>query len=647
MNKTVLIRYASINLNWRYNSQLFINNSKKKAVMRIIHFSFFCVCVVFTPFLFAMGSQHIDFLSVEKTAMAHPNEAIKRLILSQDDKSLPDTQHAYNNTLLARLYLFQGDIDLSKDTFELAYQQLPKTDNWIHGYWLLYRSIFSLEQGQLPQGLRQIKLSQEAFAKANDYEMIVRAISIEGVLLLWQEEYPKSIEIIENAYIEAKTAKMSTTTMLYIYDSLAAYYSTMSLFEQGIQYAEIAAELATNNGDIVNGLPILYTLCITYSRAEQLDLASACYEKMITLSASVKAPRYLFWAPAGKARVALKQKDYTQALQLLYLAKNYVYKVIINPAHIIALNNNFARVFLALEQPEQALEYLHESDKLLANYERPLNNRYMRQTLALKAQSYEQLERFEESSKSLWFYIKLSDEAKETTQQKLEQEARSKFESTQQEIKLQLAEEKLKNQQIALDKLAKEGQLNTAYLVIGLLVIVSMSIFGFNQHRAYVKSQQRANTDPLTGACNRRYILDFIVQQLIDKERFFSVAILDIDHFKQVNDNHGHDIGDQALIGFTTLLQTQLENTACKFARFGGEEFIVVMPDFDLEAAHEFIANLCTCLKSLNLTDKNITLTSSAGVAQRQSGMALNTLLKIADTNLYKAKNTGRDKVCS
>ena len=71
------------------------------------------------------------------------------------------------------------------------------------------------------------------------------------------------------------------------------------------------------------------------------------------------------------------------------------------------------------------------------------------------------------------------------------------------------------------------------------------------------------------------------------------------------------------------------------------------MPDLDLEAGHDFIVNLCSCLKSLNLTDKNITLTSSAGVAQIQSGMALNTLLKVADTNLYKAKNTGRDKVCS
>lgn len=334
-------------------------------------------------------------------------------------------------------------------------------------------------------------------------------------------------------------------------------------------------------------------------------------------------------------------------MQLLYLAKSYVNKVIVNPAHIIALNNGFAKTFLALQQPEQALEYIQASELLLTDYDRPLNNRYSRNTLSLKAQSLEQLGRFAEATNALKLLIKLTEQAKETTQQKLEQEARSRFESTQQDIKLQLAEEKLKYQQITLDKLAKEGQLQAAYSVIGILAILSITIFALNQRKAYLRSQRRANTDPLTGAHNRRYILDFIAAQLIVKQQNFSVSILDIDHFKQVNDQYGHDIGDQALIAFSALLTEQLADTEYQFARFGGEEFIVAMPNLTLAQGHDFIGNLCICLKSLSLTDKKITLTSSAGVAQMQPGLALNTLLKVADTNLYHAKNTGRDKVCS
>jgi diguanylate cyclase (GGDEF)-like protein len=617
------------------------------AVMRIIYFTVYLVCFCCSFNLFSSTSFRTAFLVTEQRALAEPNQLIEELVITQAAQRISTTEHAYNNTLLARLYLFKGDIARSQSYFELAQQQLPKDDDWIQGYWLMYRSVFSLEEGLLPESIKQIRLAQNAFIQANDLEMLVQAESIEGALLLWQEEYPKAIEIIENAYIEAKTANMSSTTMLYVYDSLAAYYSTMSLFEKGEQYAVLARDLASKNGDVVNGLPVIYILCMTYERAEKLDSAAACYVEMIMLSAMVKAPRYLFLAPAGKANVALKQKKYSQALQLLYLAKSYVNKVIVNPAHIIALNNGFAKTFLALQQPEQALEYIQASELLLTDYDRPLNNRYSRNTLSLKAQSLEQLGRFAEATNALKLLIKLTEQAKETTQQKLEQEARSRFESTQQDIKLQLAEEKLKYQQITLDKLAKEGQLQAAYSVIGILAILSITIFALNQRKAYLRSQRRANTDPLTGAHNRRYILDFIAAQLIGKQQNFSVSILDIDHFKQVNDQYGHDIGDQALIAFSALLTEQLADTEYQFARFGGEEFIVVMPNLTLAQGHDFIGNLCICLKSLSLTDKKITLTSSAGVAKMQPGLALNTLLKVADTNLYHAKNTGRDKVCS
>ena len=623
-------------------------NSKKLLVMRIINFIVCVICVFLSQSINAASSSiRIAFLETEQRALTEPNKLLEQLTLAQSKHSLSQTEHAYNNTLLARLYLFQGDTKRAQASFKLARQQLPEQDNWILGYWLMYRSILSLEEAKLPDALKQIRFAQAAFQDSNDPQMLVQAKTIEGTLLLWQEEYTRSIQLIENAYIEAKTTNMSATTMLYVYTSLAAYYTNMQLYEQGLQYAVLARDIANKSNDVVNGLPALHTLCLSYARAEKLTLATRCYDDMISLSAEVKVPRYLFWAPAGKAIVALQQANYNEALQLLYLAKSYVNRVIMNPAHIIALNNNFATAFLALKQPEQALDYILEAELLLQDYDRPLNNRYSRQTLTLKAQSLEQLGRFADAVAALKLLVKLNDEAKESTQQKLEQEARSRFESTQQDIKLQLAEEKLKLQQITLDKLAKEGQLQTAYSIIGLLVILSVTIFALNQRRAYLRSQHRANTDPLTGAHNRRYILDFISQQLIDKQRDFSVSILDIDHFKQVNDLHGHAIGDQALIGFTTFLEQQLANTQHQFARFGGEEFIVVMPDLTLQQGHDFISALCITLKSLSLTDKKINLTSSAGVAQMTVGQTLNGLLKVADTNLYHAKNTGRDKVCS
>ena len=616
--------------------------------MRIIKFLILILllCLFYPLFSHASTEQYDSLLRVEQQALVEPLKYIDLLAIEDPATHSKTTSVLFNKVLLARLYSFHGDVTLSKTTFDSVFHQLPENNVWLRGYWMLYRSSLSLEEGKLPQAIKQIDQAIALFERVNDLKMLIRARTSKAVLLLWQEDYALSIELLEAAYLVSKTMKIPEETMDYVYLGFAAYYTSMSIFDQAIKFAELAKDNVVNNGDVVNGLPIISLLCTTYERAHKLELANSCYDQMIDLSVSVKVPRYLFWAPAGKASVAIKQNNYSEALKLLYLAKSYLPDLAINPAHIVALFNNFAKTFLALNQPDQALEYLQNSEKLLQQYERPLNNRYKRNTLLLKAKSLELKRDYSKANESLWLFIDLVEEAKLSTQQKLEQEARSKFESSQQEIKLQLAEEKLKNQQIELERLEKDAQLKMAYLVIGFLAFVSISIFTYNQHKAFRKSQDRANTDALTGAPNRRYILDYVLKKWLDKEKLFAVAILDIDHFKSVNDQYGHDIGDQALIGFTHTLKQYFNNTECKYARFGGEEFLVVMPGYDVQRATALITGLCDLIRETIYTDQNISITSSAGISQYIKGIQLNAILKQADKKLYEAKNTGRDKVC-
>ncbi|MGS0535753.1 diguanylate cyclase [Pseudoalteromonas sp. SaAl2] len=588
-----------------------------------------------------------QYLKLEQQALINPNNFLKVSSAESPGPKTVTELTIFRRILVARLYYFHGDVTLSKTTFEQAYQIIPKNNDWLLGYWMLYRSSLSLEEGLLPESLTQIEQAIVLFIRAGDTQMQVRARATKAILLLWQQDYAKSLALLEDVYLTAKPAQMSITTMNYIYEGLAVYYGAMSLFDEAIKFAELAKDNAINNGDIVDGLQVISTLCSTYAQANKLQRAIACYDELIELSVMVKAPRFLFWAPAGKAAVSLKMKDYIEALRLLYLAKSYLDEVVINPAHVVAFYNNFAKTFLGLHQADEALEYLALSQGILENYDRPLNNRYKRQTFILKAKSEEQKNDFKAANTSLWQVIELVEQAKQTTQFKLEQEAQSKFESKQQEIKLQLAEEKLKNQQIELTQLAKDAELQNAYLLIGLLGFVSISIFAINQRRAYFKSQLSANTDTLTGIYNRRYILNYTLKHLIDKKKPFSLAILDIDHFKYVNDNYGHDIGDQALVGLAQIVTKFIQGTDCKFARYGGEEFLIVMPQFSLNSAHEFIFALCGAIREAQFTDKQISITSSAGVAEFKQSLTLNTILKHADTKLYLAKNTGRDKVCS
>ena len=159
-----------------------------------------------------------------------------------------------------------------------------------------------------------------------------------------------------------------------------------------------------------------------------------------------------------------------------------------------------------------------------------------------------------------------------------------------------------------------------------------------------------AQTDALTGLCNRAWCNQMMPTQLVQCEQLnqpVSLAMLDVDHFKQVNDRHGHPVGDEVLKSVAKLLRELLRATDA-LARFGGEEFIVLMPDTRLEQAQEVLDRLRQALQDLPIPlDSGATLrcTISIGLAQHLPGQTLNETISLADQMLYRAKQSGRNRV--
>ncbi|WP_168464145.1 PleD family two-component system response regulator [Wolbachia endosymbiont of Ctenocephalides felis wCfeT] len=159
--------------------------------------------------------------------------------------------------------------------------------------------------------------------------------------------------------------------------------------------------------------------------------------------------------------------------------------------------------------------------------------------------------------------------------------------------------------------------------------------------------------DPLTNCYNRRYFdthLKNIVKDSVEKCRNLSLMMIDIDHFKAVNDDFGHNAGDELLKQVSKRISENIRVTDL-LARFGGEEFVVVMPDTNISSAcfiaervHEIIAK--TPFKLLG-QDTEHEITVSIGVAEMESSDLYNTkqFIMRADKHLYKAKNSGRNKV--
>lgn len=163
---------------------------------------------------------------------------------------------------------------------------------------------------------------------------------------------------------------------------------------------------------------------------------------------------------------------------------------------------------------------------------------------------------------------------------------------------------------------------------------------------------QLAVTDPLTGLSNRRYLdthLKMIFNRSLARSRPLSILMADIDRFKLVNDTHGHDAGDQVLREFAARIRSTVRGAdlAC---RYGGEEFVVVMPDTSAEIASAVAERLRASIEGTPFTLKGsadmLHITASFGIAARTHSVETpEQLMKQADLALYEAKSTGRNRV--
>lgn len=165
---------------------------------------------------------------------------------------------------------------------------------------------------------------------------------------------------------------------------------------------------------------------------------------------------------------------------------------------------------------------------------------------------------------------------------------------------------------------------------------------------ANFKLGQLAQRDPLTGLLNRRG-LDAVFKSALAvahrSGRPLAVAMVDIDHFKRINDLHGHEVGDTVLVALARLIKKRVRQ-ADVVARFGGEEFVVVLPDTDLDGAEQ-LGQLLVQAAAAHEKPPYGSVTISVGVAEA-SGEAtdLTELLQRADAAMYRAKHLGRNQVC-
>jgi diguanylate cyclase (GGDEF)-like protein len=195
----------------------------------------------------------------------------------------------------------------------------------------------------------------------------------------------------------------------------------------------------------------------------------------------------------------------------------------------------------------------------------------------------------------------------------------------------------------------------TLPLLAGYATVLGASVafLLMQTERADFTAKQLASTDPLTGAYNRRTFLELIEKELSRARRFespVSLVMLDLDHFKRINDTHGHLAGDRVLQRFADVVRAELRKEDV-LVRYGGEEFCVLVPDVAGPGAVTLAGRIRAAVarEPFLIDGIEIPVTTSAGVAARidEGPEDVDRLVNRADEALYLAKRRGRDRVAS
>ena len=163
-----------------------------------------------------------------------------------------------------------------------------------------------------------------------------------------------------------------------------------------------------------------------------------------------------------------------------------------------------------------------------------------------------------------------------------------------------------------------------------------------------VQADEVSHTDALTFLPNRRQVINSLQKEVHRAERYktsLSISMLDIDNFKNINDSYGHLVGDEVLIQLADMMREGIRESDM-VGRYGGEEFLILLPNTELQKAGELAARLCKFIRETSIdVGKKINLTVSIGVAEYKHGEEnWQKCLSRADMALYEAKNAGRDR---
>jgi diguanylate cyclase (GGDEF)-like protein len=441
-------------------------------------------------------------------------------------------------------------------------------------------------------------------------------------------------------------------TITTLLNNIASVYGEIGQFDQSLVYFQKSLDLNDEKNDPYIYARTLSNIAKSYQLLERYSEAEKSLKEAQKVAETIDDSILLASIDTQFGGIANAKGNYDQGLKYFQNSLTLLKKR--NSAHTFkTAQMGLADTYLKLGLVRESIEAL---EKVLPVIKESNQDNDWMDYYDLVAQAQEQLG---DTGKALAAYKKFTDYMLK------EQEKNSDKDLTQMQVKFDTEQVKKDNvllqkdnalmttQQklidVTLRKERKTSRLLTSTIILSVIITVIIILSLIKSRRSRERYHDLAMRDELTKAPNRRAIQALAEKNLVDTQHGgdnFLLALADIDFFKNFNDTYGHDTGDMVLIKFAQALSSALRS-ADTLGRFGGEEWLIVMPQAEQSELDQIFSRLQQASKAIRVdgVPEDHLITFSMGVVSAQGHKGdVDALIKQADINLYKAKDAGRDQ---
>ena len=607
---------------------------------------------------------NLEVERIEKLIDNNAGLALQQLMRYQHRLSQLSVKQRINyHSLLAEIYLLKAQYNLAKQTADLGLsltKELSSPSILIAE--ILYSRGFSYESiGDFELATQDYESGLEISKSFHDKVLIAKGLINLGAIYYQTDRYEDSLNVLNDAYNiamqttdeELKGSVNSELGILYAY--IGSRDQSMSYYQQAYQHYKKAEKRILSLNALVN-------IGTSHLGDGKYDQAIDAFKTILKESQGIEQNEIIYNTYSGLTWANLRKEPSNNeaSYQYLMMAKQYVNGI---ERHDIELNfaTDEAFVLFELERFDEALVSIARIENILAKHQSlgRLQVYVKTITVNLKSKIYFELGHFQQAYQLQKQRLSLNKVLIEKEHSQKVAEVRLALEAKQADLHKKVLENKRSLQEVELTEAENKQQRQKYHVLLIALVALVFAWLLVKLVQGQRRLHKAVSTDMLTGVANRRSLMKLghqLLNRAVFKKADFSVLMIDVDNFKPVNDEFGHEVGDKVLQKIAKLGVKLMRKTDV-FGRYGGEEFMVFLPNTSLEQALIIAERLRASTEMVGWqdelsTNRPLSMTLSIGVVctsenNRQDGSDLRTLIHDADKMLNQAKSLGRNRVSS